>query len=198
VCFPLNFTPAGALQSKQQRPPDNPDAKPCLMQNRELPLMSWYPHKTVAVIVEKPVPEPAVDNNGHRQQRFLMVEETIAGRQVFNQPAGHLDAGETLFEAAVREALEETAWHVELSGVLGVYQYISPENNECYIRSCFIARALSFDADRGLDPDITATHWMTLDEVRARSTQLRSPVVLKVLEDYCAGTRYPLSVISLL
>ena len=152
--------------------------------------MSWYPHKTVAVVVENPAAES--------ERRFLMVEEVIAGQQMFNQPAGHLDPGETLFEAAVREALEETAWHVELTDLLGVYQYISPENDECYIRSCFIARAVSFDENRILDKDITAAHWMTLEEIQARRHQLRSPVVLKVLEDYCAGIRYPLSVIGIL
>ncbi|HLT64656.1 MAG TPA: NUDIX hydrolase [Pseudohongiella sp.] len=154
--------------------------------------MTWYPHKTVAVIVEKP------DVEAGAQPQFLMVEELIDGKQVFNQPAGHLDPGETLFEAAVREALEETAWHVELTGFLGLYQYISPENDECYIRSCFIARPLSFDSNRTLDKDITAAHWMTMDEIRARKDQMRSSVVIKVLEDYCAGTRYPLSVIGLL
>lgn len=159
--------------------------------------MSWYPHKTVAVIVEKPASAPASSGSALAKQ-FLMVEETVAGQQVFNQPAGHLDPGETLFEAAVREALEETAWHVELTEFLGLYQYISPENNECYIRSCFVAKPLSWDSTRDLDHDITAAHWMTLDEIRARSAQLRSPVVLKVLEDYCAGVRYPLSVINVL
>lgn len=148
--------------------------------------MNWYPHKTVAVIVEQP------------EGRFLMVEERINGQQVFNQPAGHLDPGETLLQAAVREALEETAWNVELTGFLGLYQYISPENNECYIRSCFTARAISHEAGRALDKDITAAHWMTLDEIRSKSAQLRSPVVLKVLEDYCSGKVYPLSVITLL
>ncbi|MBU2097204.1 MAG: NUDIX hydrolase [Gammaproteobacteria bacterium] len=157
--------------------------------------MSWYPHKTVAVIVEHPDTD---DSEPVSERRFLMVEELVNGMQCYNQPAGHLDPGETLFEAAIREALEETAWQVQLTGFLGLYQYISPENDECYIRSCFAASALSHDAGRALDKDITATHWMTLAEVKAKGSQLRSPVVLKVLEDYCVGHTLPLSVIKVL
>lgn len=157
--------------------------------------MSWHPHTTVAVIVEHP--ETDVSQTV-AERRFLMVEERIHGQQVFNQPAGHLDPGETLLHAAVREAMEETAWQVELTGYLGLYQYISPENNECYIRSCFTAKALLHHPERALDTDITAAHWMTLDEIRAKNSRLRSPVVLKVLEDYCAGQFYPLSVIKVL
>ncbi|MDP1757956.1 MAG: NUDIX hydrolase [Pseudohongiella sp.] len=162
--------------------------------------MTWYPHKTVAVVVEQ-LPLGDVLNSATLPalpRRFLMVEEIVQGQQVFNQPAGHLDPGETLFQAAVREALEETAWHVELSAFLGLYQYISPENNECYIRSCFIAKALHFDESRALDKDIVAAHWMTLDEIIARKSQLRSPVVLAVLEDYCKGQHFPLDVIKTL
>ena len=162
--------------------------------------MTWYPHKTVAVVVEQLPPADTVLGGASPAvpRRFLMVEEIVQGQQVFNQPAGHLDPGETLFQAAVREALEETAWHVELSAFLGLYQYISPENNECYIRSCFIAKALHLDKSRALDKDIVAAHWMTLDEIMARKAQLRSPVVLTVLEDYCKGHYFPLDVIKTL
>jgi len=162
--------------------------------------MTWYPHKTVAVVVEQPsvegvdAPQKAAD----LQRRFLMVEEIVNGQHVFNQPAGHLEPGETLAQGAVREALEETAWHVEPIAFLGLYQYISPENNESYIRSCFVAKALHFDAQRTLDKDIVATHWMTLSEVSALSAQLRSPVVLQVLHDFCNGQQFPLSVIKTL
>ncbi len=103
--------------------------------------MSWYPHTTVATIVEQ---------NG----RFLMVEEKEAGQQVFNQPAGHLDANESLFEAALRETLEETAWEVELTAYLGTYQYLSDANGITYIRHCFIAQPRRHDPKRALDPDI--------------------------------------------
>jgi 8-oxo-dGTP pyrophosphatase MutT (NUDIX family) len=162
--------------------------------------MTWYPHKTVAVVVEQQSVN-GVEQSADTpvtQRRFLMVEEIVHGQHVFNQPAGHLEPGETLLQGAVREALEETAWLVEPTAFLGLYQYISPENNECYIRSCFVAKALHFDAQRQLDSDILATHWMTLDEISARSSQLRSPVVLQVLQDYCNGQQFPLSVLKTL
>lgn len=162
--------------------------------------MTWYPHKTVAVVVEQQSVNGVEQSAGTSaaRRRFLMVEEVVQGQHVFNQPAGHLEPGETLLQGAVREALEETAWLVEPTALVGLYQYTSPENNECYIRSCFVAKALHFDAQRQLDRDIVATHWLTLDEISARSLQLRSPVVLQVLHDYCSGQQFPLSVIKTL
>ena len=100
--------------------------------------MDWKPHITVATIVE---------DNG----RFLMVEEHKAGRNVLNQPAGHLDPNETLTEAAVRETLEETGWDVEPTGVLGIYLYTAPSNGVTYQRVCFIAKPLKHHPDYQLD-----------------------------------------------
>jgi 8-oxo-dGTP pyrophosphatase MutT (NUDIX family) len=179
------------LFSVKLAPVNNSSNHSCV---RQPEFMNWYPHQTVAVIVEQPQTQGAQS----LERRFLMVEELINGQQVFNQPAGHLDPGETLLQAAVREALEETAWQVELTGFLGLYQYISPENNECYIRSCFSADAIEYCAERTLDKDITAAHWMTLEEIRAKGVLLRSPVVLTVLEDYCSGQMYPLSLVKVL
>ena len=110
--------------------------------------MSWYPHTTVATIVEQ---------NG----LFLMVEEKDQGQTVFNQPAGHLDEGESLQAAAIRETIEETAWEVELESFLGTYQYLAPNNGCTYIRHCFIALPLRHHAGRMLDQDITAAHWLS-------------------------------------
>lgn len=87
------------------------------------------PHITVATIIED-------------QGRFLMAEEFKAGKHVFNQPAGHLEANESLLDAARRETLEETAWEVELTGVVGIYLYTAPSNGVTYQRICFAARAL--------------------------------------------------------
>lgn len=89
--------------------------------------MSWQPHITVATVVE-------------RDGKFLFVEEFKAGQHVFNQPAGHLEANETLAQAALRETLEETAWDVELTGVVGIYLYTAPSNGVTYQRICFAAR----------------------------------------------------------
>ncbi len=144
--------------------------------------MNWHPHTTVACIVE---------NN----DRFLMVEEKEQGKTVFNQPAGHLDEHETLFEAAIRETLEETAWHVELEAFLGCYQYLSPVNDVTYIRHCFIAKALKHEPELGLDKDIIATHWLSADEILNPAFNARSPIVTRVLQDYLAGQLYPLTVL---
>lgn len=124
-----------------------------------------------------------------------MVEEKEQGQTVYNQPAGHLDENETLFDAALRETLEETAWHVELRAYLGTYQYLSPANNITYVRHCFIANPLSYDASRSLDPDIVGTHWLSADTILAEDFQARSPIVRKVIEDYLKGQHYPLCVI---
>ena len=143
----------------------------------------WLPHKTVATVVE-------------RDQLFLMVEERVDGATVFNQPAGHLEPGESLIDAAVRETMEETAWQVNIESFLGLYQYTSAANGICYIRSCFIAAPVQELTDKELDPDIIQTHWLSIDEIQNLKNQLRSPVVLQVLEDYLKGTSYPLSLIN--
>lgn len=144
--------------------------------------MNWYPHTTVATIVEQ---------NG----RFLMVEESDAGNIVFNQPAGHLEPDENLFEAALRETLEETAWHVRLTALLGCYHYVSPANGVTYIRYCFIADPVRHEATRELDQDIIACHWLSADTILQPDFRARSPIVSRVLQDYQAGVRYPLSLI---
>ena len=145
--------------------------------------MEWFAHKTVATVVEK--------NN-----RFLMVEERADGKVVFNQPAGHLEPGETLLDAARRETLEETGWEVELRHFLGLYHYVSSANEISYIRSCFIARPVRLIEERQLDTDIVRAPWLTIEELRRMEDRLRSPVVLRVLEDYLEGITYPLSVIT--
>lgn len=143
--------------------------------------MTWKPHATVAVITER---------NG----RFLMVEERSRGRIVFNQPAGHVEQHECILDAARREALEETGWEVEPRHFLGLYTFVAPINDATYYRFCFVAEALNQATDE-LDEDIIAAHWLTYDELRERQERLRSPLVLKCIEDYLAGRRFPLSVI---
>ena len=144
--------------------------------------MTWKPHATVAVIVED------------QQGRFLLVEERIDGETVFNQPAGHIEEGEAVTEAAVREALEETGWDVEPQAFLGMYRYIAPANGITYFRFCFIASPLRRVTGQ-LDDGIVAAHWLTLDQIRNRQDRLRSPMVLDCILDYREGRRFPLDVI---
>lgn len=145
--------------------------------------MNWPPHITVASIIEK-------DN------RFLMVEEISDGLIVFNQPAGHLEPGESLQQAAIRETFEETGWHIELTHVLGVSKYTSPLNNVIYYRTSFIGTALEHDKNAQLDDGIIQATWLTLEELEAQADKLRSPLVVKNIKQYLAGERYPLSIID--
>jgi 8-oxo-dGTP pyrophosphatase MutT (NUDIX family) len=144
--------------------------------------MTWTPHATVAVVVE--------DDQG----RFLMVEESSHGQLVFNQPAGHVEEDERILDAARREALEETGYQVRPDYFLGLYTFTAPANGVTYYRFCFAATALKKITDN-LDDDIIAAHWLTLDQLRERKHQLRSPLVLQCIEDYRNGRRFPLDVI---
>lgn len=146
--------------------------------------MSWMPHVTVATIVQD-------------QQRFLFVEEQSlsASHLVINQPAGHVEANETLIEAAIRETLEETGWTVEITHFLGIYTYTPPADPDCtYYRFCFIAKALSHDATRPLDTGIEQAIWMTLEQLE-QTARARSPLVIRCVQDALQGKRYPLDII---
>lgn len=138
------------------------------------------PHLTVAVVVE-------------HDGKFLFVEEEDNGEIVYNQPAGHVESDETVTEAALREALEETGWEVELDSLVGIYHYTAQSNGVRYVRVCFAASAVRL-TDSSLDPDIRGAHWLTLKELSQLT--LRSPLVLKAVEDYLAGARYPLTLIQ--
>jgi ADP-ribose pyrophosphatase YjhB (NUDIX family) len=143
--------------------------------------MTWHPHITVATVIE---------DDG----RFLFVEEHKEGRLVLNQPAGHFERGETLREAARRETLEETAWEVELTAVVGIYLYTAPSNGVTYQRVCFAARPLR-RKDHPLDRDITATHWLTREELAADPKRWRSELVMRCIDDYLTGPLHSLDVI---
>lgn len=145
--------------------------------------MGWEPHVTVAVVIE-------------RDGRFLVVEENAEqGRVVYNQPAGHVEMGETLEQAAVREALEETGWDVKLTGFLGLYVYTPAFNRDItYYRACFLAETVQHHPERALDEGILRAAWMSRDEL-ADCNRLRSPLVLKCVEDALAGRRYPLEIV---
>ncbi|MBS7660502.1 NUDIX hydrolase [Pseudomonas lalucatii] len=144
--------------------------------------MDWNPHITVATIVED-------------RGRFLLVEELKGGRLVLNQPAGHLEADETLRQAAVRETLEETGWEVELTGVVGIYLYTAPSNGVTYQRVCFAARALRHHPQRPLDSGIVAAPWLSRAELAVQPQRWRSELVLRCIDDYLAGPTHGLSVI---
>lgn len=146
--------------------------------------MTWTPHATVAVIVEQ-------------DERFLLVKELSHGQVVYNQPAGHIEEGESVFSAAIRETLEESGWEVNLTSVIGLYTYKAPSNGVTYYRVCFEAEAVKRITET-LDTDILSAHWFTYDEIIALEEQgsLRSPLVKTCLDDYKNNQRYPLSLIK--
>ncbi len=143
----------------------------------------WCPRVTVACVV--------ADGD-----RYLMVEEDVQGRLAYNQPAGHLDDGESLLDAAVRETLEETGWTVQLTHLIAVHQWRSTEHGDAVIRFSFAARALDHDAARPLDTGIQRTLWLTRSEIAALGDRLRSPLVLLSIDAWLAGQRLPLSTLS--
>jgi ADP-ribose pyrophosphatase YjhB (NUDIX family) len=145
--------------------------------------MIWKPHVTVAALIE---------NDG----RFLLVQERVAGKAVYNQPAGHLEPGETLLEAVIRETREETAWEFLPESLVGIYQWRHPEKEQTFIRVNFSGKGLQHDPETKLDADIESTLWLTLEEIRSQQDRLRSPMVLRSVEDYLAGIRYPLTLLS--
>ncbi len=146
--------------------------------------MDWTPHLTVAAIAE-------------REGRFLLVEEQVGGALVVNQPAGHLDANESLMQGCVRETLEEAAWDFSPEALVGIYQYCPPDSPHMYLRFAFCGRLLQEYPEQDLDDTIVRTLWMTRDEIAALAEhQRRSPMVLQCVDDYLAGFRHPLSLIS--
>jgi len=142
----------------------------------------WTPHVTVATVVV-------------RDGRLLLVEEAIDGRQVLNQPAGHLEPDESLAAAACRETLEETGWTVRLSAFIGTYQWTAPDGTP-FLRFAYAAEPVSHDPARPLDTGILRAVWLTPAELKADPGRLRSPLVWQVVADYLAGQRHPLSIVK--
>lgn len=139
-------------------------------------------HLTVATVIEK-------DN------RFLMVLETCNHRQVINQPAGHVEPGEEILDAALRETKEETGWNIELKGLLSISTYFAPNNGVTYYRVSLVGTPLSYDADFPLDEDIDGIQWLSYEELLQSKDKLRSPLVMDCIEDYRAGRIYPLDIV---
>ena len=143
----------------------------------------WKPSVTVAAIIE-------------RDNQFLLVEEETSDGIRFNQPAGHLDPGESLIDAASRETLEETAYDFTPEALVGVYmsRYVSSrtQENVTYLRFAFCGK-LGQLHDRVLDFGILRAVWMSYEELLACETMHRSPLVMQCVNDYLAGKRSPLS-----
>jgi len=148
----------------------------------------WQPDVTVATVV--------VDGG-----RLLIVEESVGGRLVLNQPAGHLEPDESLIEAALRETREETGWDVRLTAFVGAYQWKAPLHDDGtggrhYLRFAFAAEPIAHDPSRSLDEGIVQTLWLTPAELQAQQPRHRSPLVWRAASDFLAGRRHPLDLMQ--
>lgn len=147
--------------------------------------MIWKPNTTVAAVVEQ---------NG----QFLLVEETTDRGNRYNQPAGHLEDGETLLQAVIRETQEESAYGFTPTHLLGIYHWKLAQKDITYLRFAFIGHAHSHQTAQKLDDGIIRAVWMSVDEIRELDKQYltRSPQVLTCVEDYLNGIRFPLEVVT--
>lgn len=143
----------------------------------------WKPNATVAAIIE-------------RDGKFLLVEEETDEGVRYNQPAGHLDDGESLPAACARETLEETAWRFTPTELTGIYQWGPASKPELtYLRFAFTGTLDGFEEGRQLDAGIIRAVWKTPAEIEAGQALHRSPLVWRCVQDYLAGRRYPLDLI---
>ncbi|HEU4623311.1 MAG TPA: NUDIX hydrolase [Steroidobacteraceae bacterium] len=143
-------------------------------------------------------PDVTVAAVSERGGRFLVVEERINQRLVFNQPAGHVEPGETLLEAVIREVREETAWLFEPVHMLGAYLWRNPSNGRSTLRFAFTGTVSDHRASQPLDRGIVTTHWLSRAELLEREPRLRSPLVLRCVDDYLGGKRLPLDSVAYL
>ena len=146
----------------------------------------WKPNVTVAAVIEK-------------DGRYLLIEENTLEGLRLNNPAGHLDPGESPAQGCARETLEETAHLFVPTALVGIYlsrfQRESTGEDITYVRMAFSGDLGDFQPHLSLDEGIVRTLWMTPDEVRASAHRHRSPLVLKCIEDHLTGQRFPLETI---
>ena len=144
--------------------------------------MVWKPHVTVAAVLEQ-------------AGRFLLVEETTVDGVLFNQPAGHLDPGETIIAAVIRETLEESAYHFIPEALIGIYQWRQAAHDRTYLRFAFSGRITGHEPERSLDDGIIRALWQTAAEIEQARASHRSPLVYDCVADYLSGVRYPLALL---
>jgi 8-oxo-dGTP pyrophosphatase MutT (NUDIX family) len=145
--------------------------------------MVWKPDVTVAAVIE-------------RDGQFLLVEERAGGRVVLNQPAGHLEVGETLQHAVARETLEETGWVFVPREIVGIYLWQSPSTARTFLRIAFCGHLGGHDPTRPLDQGILRTRWLDHAQLQSLQARHRSPLVARCVDDYLARVRYPLDMVT--
>jgi ADP-ribose pyrophosphatase YjhB (NUDIX family) len=143
----------------------------------------WKPNVVVAAVIED-------------AGRFLLVEEQTEDGLRYNQPAGHLEKCESLLDAVRREVSEETARHFEPTGLLGIYKWPHPTKDLTYLRFAFTGVVTGFDPVAPLDIGIVRAVWLTREEIAACQARHRSPFVLRCVDDYLTGRRFPLDLLT--
>ncbi len=143
---------------------------------------AFTPHVTVAAVAES-------------EGRFLVVREHVNGTTCLNNPAGHVEDGESPVEAVIRETLEETGYRFVPEALGGVYVWRHPDG-ETFVRFDFIGHCSNHDPKRALDTGIIGPEWLTLEELNEQNARLRSPLVMRSFKEYQAGIRYPLEAIT--
>ena len=143
----------------------------------------WKPHTTVAAIVE-------------REGKYLLVKEKVEGKIVFNQPAGHLNPGESLIDAVIRETLEETQYEFTATELQGIYRFVPNQNSDStFLRYLFRGKT-GRNLNGKLDDGIISAEWMSYDEIQSCREHHRSPLVLQCIEDYLHKQPYSLDILS--
>jgi len=145
--------------------------------------MQWKPNVTVAAIIEK-------------EKKFLLVRENINNHLVYNQPAGHLEQGESIIQAVKREVIEETARQFIPGFLTGIYLFKGKNSNITYLRFCFAGACSSFNEHQRLDEGIVDTQWMSRDEIKNNADSLRTELILRSIDDYLNGNNYPLTILN--
>lgn len=167
------------------------------------PAVDKQPHPAAApsadILARMPQkPDITVAAVAESDGRFLLVEERIHHQLVLNQPAGHVEHGETLLEAVVREAREETAWRFEPLALLGAYLWRNPASGRSTLRFAFTGTVSDHKPEQPLDRPVVTTHWLTRAQLMEREPRLRSPLVLRCVDDYLHGIRQSLESVAAL
>jgi len=140
----------------------------------------FKPNTTVAAVI-------------HHQGKFLLVEEYDNNQVVFNQPAGHLEAGESIINAVKREIFEETGLTLTPDYLCGIYYFHRADLKLYFLRFCFVIELESCLLSQPQDSEIIDNHWLSYEQIIEKQPQLRSTMVLECIEDYLAGNKIPLS-----
>jgi 8-oxo-dGTP pyrophosphatase MutT (NUDIX family) len=147
--------------------------------------MGRNPEVTVAAVVS-------------HDRKFLLVEELIEGRLVLNQPAGHLEVEETLLAAVIRETREETAWRFSPDALVGAYLWHGAREARSFLRFAFSGDVDDHRPEQPLDQGIVRAVWLSPEEMLVQRERLRSPLVMRCVEDYLVGNRQPLDPVAYL